>query len=63
MFGVFGVLAGGAARPCRDDRVALFHKSNSGRDFEHVEREDGGDGLIEYVQGLPAGGANGLFRT
>ena len=63
MFGVFGVLAGGAVRPRRDDRVVLFHKDYSGRDFEHVEREDGGDGLIEYVQGFPAGGANGLFRT
>jgi hypothetical protein len=41
----------------------LFHKGYSGRDFEHVEREDGGDGLIKYAQGFPAGGANGLFRT
>lgn len=41
----------------------LVHKGYSGCDFEHVEREDGGDCPIEYVQGFPAGGANGLFRT
>ena len=60
VFGVLGVLAG---RPRRDDCVMLVHKGYSGCDFEHVEREDGGDCPIEYVQGFPAGGANGLFRT
>lgn len=43
--------------------MVSVRKGYSGCDFEYIEDEEGGDGLIEYVQGFPVGGANGLFRT